>query len=69
MFSVSHTTATWLMQAGTDMWEAAGYLGMTIEMLSQRYGHHHPDHLSGAKQAFDWQSRSRSGSRREQKIG
>jgi integrase len=47
-----HTAATWLMQAGTDMWEAAGYLGMTIEMLSQRYGHHHPNHLAGAKQAF-----------------
>jgi integrase len=47
-----HTAATWLMQAGTDMWEAAGYLGMTVEMLSQRYGHHHPDHLAGAKRAF-----------------
>jgi integrase len=47
-----HTAATWLMQARTDMWEAAGYLGMTIEMLSRRYGHHHPDHLAGAKQAF-----------------
>jgi integrase len=47
-----HTAATWLMQAGTDMWEAAGYLGMTIEMLSQRYGHHHPNHLAGAKRAF-----------------
>jgi integrase len=47
-----HTAATWLMQAGTDLWEAAGYLGMTVEMLSARYGHHHPDHLSGAKRAF-----------------
>ena len=47
-----HTAATWLMQAGTDLWEAAGYLGMTVEMLSQRYGHHHPDHLAGAKLAF-----------------
>lgn len=47
-----HTAATWLMQAGTDMWEAAGYLGMTVEMLSQRYGHHHPDHLAEAKSAF-----------------
>jgi integrase len=47
-----HTAATWLMQAGTDMWEAAGYLGMTVEILSQRYGHHHPDHLAGAKRAF-----------------
>ena len=27
-----HTAATWLMQAGTDMWEAAGYLGVTVEM-------------------------------------
>jgi len=44
-----HTAATWLMQNGVDMWEASGYLGMTVEMLSQRYGHHHPDHLSGAK--------------------
>jgi glyoxylase-like metal-dependent hydrolase (beta-lactamase superfamily II) len=40
------------MQAGTDLWEAAGYLGMTVEMLSARYGHHHPDHLSGARKAF-----------------
>ena len=47
-----HTAATWLMQAGTDLWEAAGYLGMTVEMLSQRYGHHHPDHLVSAKRAF-----------------
>ena len=47
-----HTAATWLMQAGTDMWEAVGYLGMTVEILSQRYGHHHPDHLAGAKRAF-----------------
>lgn len=58
-----HTAATWLMQAGVDMWEAAGYLGMTVEMLSQRYGHHHADHLAGAKRAFDRRSRSRSGSR------
>lgn len=43
-----HTAATW----GTDMWEAAGYLGMTVEMLSARYGHHHPNHLTGAKKAF-----------------
>jgi integrase len=47
-----HTAATWLMQAATDVWQAAGYLGMTVEMLSQRYGHHHPDHLADAKQAF-----------------
>ena len=47
-----HTAATWLMQAGVDIWEAAGFLGMTVEMLSQRYGHHHPAHLERAKNAF-----------------
>jgi integrase len=47
-----HTAATWLMQAGTDPWEAAGYLGMSVEMLIQRYGHHHPNHLNGARTAF-----------------
>lgn len=47
-----HTAATWLMQAGVDIWEAAGFLGMTVETLSQRYGHHHPAHLERAKNAF-----------------
>jgi integrase len=55
--SLRHTAATWLMQAGTDMWQAAGYLGMTVEMLSERYGHHHPDHLADAKSAFSRHSR------------
>jgi hypothetical protein len=32
------------MQAGTDPWEAAGFLGMTVETLMSRYGHHHPDY-------------------------
>ncbi len=46
------TAATWLMQSGTSPWEAAGYLGMSVEMLMERYGHQHPDHLSGARKAF-----------------
>jgi hypothetical protein len=32
--------------------EAAGFLGMTVETLMSRYGHHHPDHLKGATGAF-----------------
>jgi integrase len=47
-----HTAPTWLMQSGTSPWEAAGFLGMSLEMLLERYGHHHPDHLSGARKAF-----------------
>jgi integrase len=41
--TLRHTRATWLMQAGIDRWEAAGHLGMSLEMLQRHYGHHHPD--------------------------
>jgi integrase len=51
-----HTSATWLMQKGVDPWIAAGYLGMTVETLIQNYGHHHPEHLGAAREAFDYRS-------------
>lgn len=41
--TLRHTAATWLMQQGTDRWVAAGYLGMSVEVLDRVYGHHHPD--------------------------
>jgi len=47
-----HTCATWLMQLGVPLWEAAGYLKMTPETLQRVYGHHHPDFLKGAAEAF-----------------
>ena len=47
-----HTCATWLMQAGVPMWEAAGFLSMTRETLERVYGHHHPDHLREAADAL-----------------
>lgn len=50
--SLRHTAATWLMQAGIDPWEAAGFLGMTTEMLEKTYGHHHPDFQAAAAKAI-----------------
>lgn len=50
--TLRHTCATWLMQKGVDLWTAAGYLGMTPQTLERVYGHHHPDHLRGAAEAF-----------------
>jgi integrase len=50
--SLRHTAATWLMQAGVDMWEAAGWLGMTVGQLEANYGHHHPDFQEEAAEAF-----------------
>jgi len=46
--TLRHTRATWLMQAGVSIWEAAGALGMSPMMLQRTYGHHHED----------WQSRA-----------
>jgi integrase len=48
---VRHTAATWQMQAGTPLYEAAGYLGMSPETLWEVYGHHHPDFQKGAASA------------------
>jgi hypothetical protein len=41
-----------MLQAGVDPWQAAGLVGMTIEMVQQVYGHHHPDHLRHAARAL-----------------
>ncbi|MCG2673366.1 tyrosine-type recombinase/integrase [Bradyrhizobium sp. GCM10023182] len=46
--TLRHTAATWLMQRGSDPWQAAGYLGMSLEVLLNTYGHHHPDYLADA---------------------
>jgi integrase len=50
--ALRHTAATWLMQRGTDLWQAAGFLGMTVEQLEKGYGHHHPDFQQEAASAF-----------------
>jgi integrase len=41
--TLRHTAATWLMQNGAETWEAAGFLGMSEQILRNVYGHHHPD--------------------------
>ena len=50
--TLRHTAATWLMQRGAPMWEAAGFLGMSEKTLRETYGHHHPDLLRGAADAI-----------------
>jgi integrase len=48
--TMRHTRATWLMQQGVDMWEAAGHLGMSVEMLTRQYGKHHPSYQEKASE-------------------
>jgi integrase len=50
--TLRHTAATWLMQRGVPIWQAAGYLGMSAEMIERTYGHHHPDFMRGAAAAI-----------------
>lgn len=50
--TLRHTCATWLMQAGVEPWQAAGFLGMTVEMLERTYGHHHPSFQQAAATAI-----------------
>lgn len=50
--SLRHTAATWLMQKGVEPQKAAGFLGMTQEMLERTYGHHHPAFQSQAAEAI-----------------
>jgi integrase len=58
--TLRHTAATWLMQNGTDPWQAAGYLGMSVETLLKVYGHHHPDYLSDAVEKMTAKPKRRS---------
>jgi integrase len=46
--TLRHTAATWLMQGGADLWQASGFLSMSMETLQRVYGHHHPDWMKGA---------------------
>jgi hypothetical protein len=52
-----HTVATWLMQRGVPIWEAAGFLGMSPEILQETYGHHRPDYLQDAATAIGQKGR------------
>jgi integrase len=43
--TLRHTAATWLMQRGMPIWEAAAYLGISAAMIERTNGHHHPDYM------------------------
>ncbi len=50
--TLRHTAATWLMQAGVEPWEAAGFLGMSVDILQRTYAKHHPDYQRNAAEAL-----------------
>jgi len=48
------------MQNGGELWDAAGFLGMTVQQLEQTYGHHHPDFQREAAEALGGQNGERN---------
>jgi integrase len=46
-----HSRATHMMRAGVNPWDAANALGMSLEVLTKVYGHHHPDWQKDAANA------------------
>jgi integrase len=50
--TLRHTTATWLLQKGIDLWTVAGFLGMSVKTLERVYGHHCPDYQELAANAL-----------------
>jgi integrase len=63
-----HTCATWLMQKGVNLWDAAGFLGMTVQQLEQGYGHHHPDYQEQAVAALGGQHGARNNVNKERPM-
>jgi integrase len=64
-----HTCATWLMQEGVNLWDAAGFLGMTMQQLEQGYGHHHPEYQEQAVSALGGQSGARNAMNKTRRTG
>ena len=50
--TLRHSAATWLMQGGMPLGEAADFVGMTEEVLRAHYYHFHPDYQAGTDNHF-----------------
>ena len=48
-----HTAVTWAMKNDANKWAAAGFFGLSLDMLESVYGHHHRDHMRSAVAAME----------------
>jgi integrase len=58
---LKHTCATLMLQAGIPMWDVAGVLGTSEDVIRKTYGHHSVEHLRDAVSVW---SRRPGGNRR-----
>jgi integrase len=47
-YTLRHTAATWLVSKGVPIWDVAGFLGTSPEMIQKHYGHFAPDYQDRA---------------------
>jgi integrase len=52
MHTLKHSCATWLMQQGVTIFDAADFLATSVRTLEKVYAHHAPDHQERALKAF-----------------
>ncbi|MBY0431917.1 MAG: site-specific integrase, partial [Rhodospirillales bacterium] len=50
--TLRHTAVTWLVQSGVSLWEVAQWVGMSVDMIEQVYGHHAPDKFKRVQQVI-----------------
>jgi hypothetical protein len=48
------------IESPLDPWQAAGYLGMSVKVLIDTYGHHHPDYMKEAADAITSKDRTKN---------
>lgn len=58
--TLRHTAATWMAQAGVDLWAVGGVLGHASPQTTARYAKHHPDYLRRAVSGL-WPATGQSG--------
>lgn len=54
--TLRHTGITWMVQRGVPLWQVAGFAGCSVEQIERTYGHHSPEYLDAAKNAFNQSS-------------
>lgn len=52
-YTLRHTAATWMAQAGVPIHQIAGWLGHSQQRTTEIYSHHSPEHFGAAKKVMD----------------
>jgi integrase len=51
--TLKHTAITWLLGKGVSIWDVAGYVGTSPQIIEKHYGHHNPEANAEVLAAID----------------